>query len=54
MKNIQITLFLLSLNLFSCNTTAQQVDERTDECNCRLAYNDLIGKLESNYIGLAQ
>ena len=45
---------ILILTLFSCNSTSQNERNNFDPCNCEEAYKDLVDKLESNYIGLAQ
>jgi hypothetical protein len=44
----------LALFIFSCISSGQESKKRINECNCKVAFNDMINKLESNYIGLKQ
>ena len=48
--------FLLNLVLiiFSFNSSGQNLQRSTEQCSCEDAFTDLIEKLESNYIALAQ
>jgi len=46
---------LISLLIFSgCKSSAQNLRNNTEPCNCEIAFQDLIEKLEDNYIALAQ
>jgi len=40
--------------LFSCPSSGQEVDKRSPKCDCEVAFQDMITKLERNYIGLEQ
>ena len=50
---MKIHSFLLILFLFVSNVSLSQ-NKKTENCNCKTAMDDLIYKLEQNYIGLAQ
>jgi len=47
-------LTLVILFLCSCWGSGQEPEKGTKECDCKVAFNDMVNKLESNYIGLKQ
>ncbi len=51
-KNISIALLLLGAFSFD-NATSAMNNLRTQSCDCSKTFEELIGKLESNYVGLA-
>ena len=54
MRLIGYILGSLIVMLFSSPLTAQEFDGKSAECDCAVAFNDMVTKLERNYIGLKQ